>query len=133
MSEAIGWGAGRILLPRPVAAPRKVSEVLEEQGWTCEEVPVYRTVTAPDSPEAHRIRSGDFDILTFASSSAVRNLVAAVGPPSEFMEDGEKVVACIGPVTSHTALELGFKVDVVPDTHTIEGLVSALIARLGDT
>jgi uroporphyrinogen III methyltransferase/synthase len=131
MSEAIGRGEGRVLLPRPVAAPRKVSQVLEELGWTCEEVPVYRTVTASDSPEAHRVRSGDFDILTFASSSAVRNLVAALGSPSEFMEDGEKVVACIGPVTSHTALELGFKVDVVPDTHTTEGLVSALIDHVG--
>jgi uroporphyrinogen III methyltransferase / synthase len=131
MSDAIGRGEGRVLLPRPVAAPRKVSQVLEELGWTCEEVPVYRTVTASDSPEAHRVRSGDFDILTFASSSAVRNLVAALGPPSEFMENGEKIVSCIGPVTSHTALELGFKVDVVPDMHTTEGLVSALIDHVG--
>jgi uroporphyrinogen III methyltransferase / synthase len=130
MSEAIGWGEGPVLLPRPVGAPRKVSDVLEGQGWTCEEVPVYRTVKASDSPEAHRIRSGDFDVVTFASSSAVRNLVTALGPPSEFMEDGEKIVACIGPVTAHTALGLGFKVDVVPDKHTMDGLVSALIAHL---
>jgi uroporphyrinogen III methyltransferase/synthase len=130
MGEAIGWGSGRVLLPRPVAAPRKVSEVLERQGWTCEEVPVYRTVTAAATPEAQRVRSGEFDVLTFASPSAVRNLVAAIGPASDYMEDGHKVVACIGPVTAHTALELGFKVDVVPDEHTIEGLVSALIAHV---
>ena len=37
-----------------------------------------------------------------------------------------KVVACIGPVTAAVAADLGFRVDVVAEEHTTEGLVAAL-------
>ena len=36
------------------------------------------------------------------------------------------LVACIGPVTAATARDLGLRVDVVSEEHTIPGLVSAL-------
>jgi uroporphyrinogen-III synthase len=36
-------------------------------------------------------------------------------------------VACIGPVTADTARSLGLHVDVVASTHTIDGLVDALV------
>jgi uroporphyrinogen III methyltransferase/synthase len=35
-------------------------------------------------------------------------------------------VACIGPITARTAEELGFRVDVVADSYTIDGLVEAI-------
>jgi uroporphyrinogen-III synthase len=41
------------------------------------------------------------------------------------------VVACIGPVTAGTAREHGLTVDVEAAEHTIDGLVAALAARLG--
>ena len=38
------------------------------------------------------------------------------------------VVACIGPATAQTARELGLRVDVQAEVHTIVGLVEALEA-----
>ena len=35
-------------------------------------------------------------------------------------------IACIGPVTSATARELGLRVDLEASEHTVEGLVDAL-------
>jgi uroporphyrinogen-III synthase len=44
------------------------------------------------------------------------------GPP-----DPQPLVASIGPVTSKTAEERGFRVDVEATEHTIDGLVDALL------
>jgi uroporphyrinogen-III synthase len=41
--------------------------------------------------------------------------------------DVPSIVACIGPVTADTARSLGLQVDVVAGTHTIDGLVDALV------
>ena len=64
------------------------------------------------------------DVVTFTSSSTVRNLVE--------MLDGDltalhaSFIACIGPVTAATARELGLQVDLEAPEHTVEGLVDAL-------
>ena len=36
-------------------------------------------------------------------------------------------IACIGPITSQTARELGFKVDIEAKEFTIDGLVEAIV------
>ncbi len=36
------------------------------------------------------------------------------------------LIACIGPITADTARELGLRVDVVADEHTVPGLVTAI-------
>ena len=38
-------------------------------------------------------------------------------------------IACIGPTTAATARELGLRVDLVADEHTVEGLADALVAH----
>jgi len=38
-------------------------------------------------------------------------------------------IACIGPVTSATARELGLRVDLEASEHTVEGLVEALTSH----
>jgi energy-coupling factor transporter ATP-binding protein EcfA2 len=79
-----------------------------------------------DADMVARVVEGRFDAVTFTSSSTVDNFVAAVGadavPP---------VVVCIGPVTADTARRLGLTVTVEADTHTIDGLVAALVGCLG--
>jgi uroporphyrinogen III methyltransferase/synthase len=49
--------------------------------------------------------------------------------PPEKMEDLMKnvTVASIGPITSGTARELGFTVDVEAESYTIPGLVEAIL------
>ena len=65
--------------------------------------------------------------MTFTSQSSVRNVVAALGTvPSERVR-----IACIGPVTAAAACEAGMRVDILAETYSIEGLVTALVSQLG--
>jgi uroporphyrinogen III methyltransferase / synthase len=54
----------------------------------------------------------------------VRNLVQVLEGDLSALEGA--VIATIGPITSATARELGLRVDVEAEEHTIAGLVSAL-------
>jgi uroporphyrinogen-III synthase len=71
------------------------------------------------------LRKKRIDVVTFTSSSTVRNLLDGLGDPAELFADA--LVACIGPVTAETARELGLRVDVVAAVRTIDGLVDALL------
>ena len=128
LAEALGDGEGRILLPRPVDAPRSIVEELAESGWAPHEVPLYRTVRGEPAPEAiDSVRSGDFDVLTFTSGSTVRFFRDIVGA----LDVGERRVVVIGPSTEGVATEQGFRVDAVAEPHTTEGVVSAVVGLVG--
>ena len=79
---------------------------------------------APDEAQAALVRSAD--AVTFTSASAVDQWVAAFG-----VEPVPPVVACIGPITAAAARGHGLTVDVEAEVHTIEGLVDALVAHMG--
>jgi uroporphyrinogen III methyltransferase/synthase len=135
LAEALGHGAGHVLIPRAADAPQDVVRILEKHGWTPEEVVAYRTVTAaPEARRADAVRAGAFDVVIFSSASSAKGFVEMFGPPSELGlgpgEDASRLVACIGPVTADAARELGFRVDVVPAEHTSEGIVAALLQPL---
>jgi uroporphyrinogen-III synthase len=90
-------------------------------------LPVYRTVRAePDSDDLALVQKGDVDAITFTSSSTVANFVDLVGP----IQGEQPLVVSIGPVTSNTARERGLRVDAEADPHSIDGLVTALLAAL---
>ena len=65
------------------------------------------------------------DAITFTSSSTVRNLVDILGGDRSALESA--LIVCIGPVTAGTARELGMRVDLEADEHTVEGLVETLV------
>ena len=69
------------------------------------------------------------DVVTFTSSSTVRNLADALD--GEISRLNSSVVACIGPATAATAEELGLNVDLVANQHTVEGLAEALTLYYG--
>jgi len=71
---------------------------------------------------AAMLADGEIDVITFASSSTVRNFRAVL---PEASLDGV-IVACIGPVTAQTAEELGIHPDIVTQEMTIEALVEAV-------
>ncbi len=118
----------RVLLPRADIARPALADGLIDAGSDVDEIAAYRTVSA-DAEDAERIRellaAGEIDVLTFTSSSTVRNFVAALEPLPELPEG--IVVACIGPITAGTARELGLPVHVSASEHTIEGLLNALV------
>lgn len=124
-SEALGRefppGRGRVLLPRVDIAPPGLEENLEAKGWTPVRVTAYRT-RHPESfpPEAEAaLAAGEVDAVVFTSSSTAEGFAKSAG-----VDHHLKVVA-IGPVTAATAEGLGFVVDAVAETHTIEGVVEA--------
>lgn len=123
----------RILLPRADIAPKMMAEAFEDLGAEVNDVTAYRTV--PDAGEADSIREmfekGRLHMVTFTSSSTVRNFVASIG--TDRLGDLLKGVgtACIGPVTADTARELGLRVDAVADEYTIDGLIAVIKGYFG--
>lgn len=128
LAAALGTGTGRVLLPRPADAPRSIVDELTRAGWEPHEVPLYRTVRGNPSRDAiDRVRSGDFDVLTFTSGSTVRFFGDIVGP----IDLANKRVVVIGPSTEEVATEAGVHVDAVAHPHTTEGVVSAVVGAVG--
>jgi uroporphyrinogen III methyltransferase/synthase len=63
------------------------------------------------------------DWVTFASSSAVENLVSLIGV--ELLRDVK--VASIGPVTSKTVLQCGLRIAAEAQPHSVDGLVDSIV------
>jgi uroporphyrinogen III methyltransferase/synthase len=119
----------RILLPRADIARKALAQLLRDQGAQVDEVAVYCTQPAQvDSGRISHIQAllkeGKIDVVTFTSSSTVRQFLEWIEDAS-LLED--VTVACIGPITAATARELGLSVEIVAQEHTIDGLLQALL------
>ncbi|MDM8524659.1 uroporphyrinogen-III C-methyltransferase [Desulfococcaceae bacterium HSG8] len=118
-----------ILLPRAEEARPVLPVELRKMGARVDEVTSYRTVQAHDNAELllKRLREGTVDMVTFTSSSTVKNFKAIL--PDESPEDlmSGVTVAAIGPVTADTAKELGFDVHIIAESYTIPGLCEAIL------
>jgi uroporphyrinogen III methyltransferase/synthase len=117
----------RVLLPRAEGGRELLVEGLAARGARVDELTLYAVVPAdPNAEGLARLRAGEIDVATFASSSAVRGLAALLGEELEPLRRCR--IAAIGPVTARTVQELlGRAPDVVAREHTIAGLVAALI------
>jgi uroporphyrinogen III methyltransferase / synthase len=117
----------RVLIARAAAARDILPEGLAERGYEVDVVAVYRTVPVePDAADIARVRAGEVDAVTFTSSSTVKNFCDAVTA----LAAPQPSVITIGPATSQTARDLGLRVDVEADPHTIDGLVDAVLEAL---
>jgi uroporphyrinogen III methyltransferase/synthase len=116
---------GRVLLVRAAVGRDVLPQGLRAAGWEVDVAEAYRTEPATVAPSA-RAEVAACDAITFTSSSTVTNFAAAVG-----VECAPPAVVCIGPVTAATATELGLGVTAVATTHTIAGLVEAVVEALG--
>jgi uroporphyrinogen III methyltransferase/synthase len=117
-----------VLLPRAREARLVLPEELRRMGAGVDEVEAYRTVSAGEHPELlKRLEAGTVDMVTFTSSSTVRNFCALL--PAERVVPLLRGVrlAAIGPITADTARELGLTVDVTAEIYTIDGLCDAIV------
>ena len=123
----------RVLLPRAEGARDVLPEGLRAAGATVDELTLYLAAPPAEAPSAalEAVRSGAIDIVTFTSSSTVRNLAALLGGDLSPLRGA--LIACIGPVVAETAREHGLPPHVVAETHTIEGMVAALRAYVHST
>jgi uroporphyrinogen III methyltransferase/synthase len=124
------WAGVPVLLPGADIGRDVLAQGLARSGAKPERIAAYRTVPAAGmSVKAREALDGGVDVVTFTSSSTVRNLVEALDGDGSGLKSS--IIACIGPATAATARELGLQVDLVADDHTVEGLVEALVQHLG--
>jgi uroporphyrinogen-III synthase len=130
----------RILLARAKVARDVIPRELRRLGAKVDVVEAYETVV----PKKSRMRLHSVlndpkrrpDLITFTSSSTVRNFVELLKPAWGGRSRPRKAVhrlqgirfASIGPVTSATLRELGLPVDIEAKQYTIPGLVKAIVS-----
>lgn len=118
----------RVLVPRARGAREILPETLRSWGVHVDEVHVYEAVPEETfaAGEREQVVSGAVDWITFTSSSTVTNFVKLIGEDAVEAIRGRVKTACIGPITADTAKQYGFRVTVMPNEYTIDGLVNAL-------
>ena len=144
-SRGASLAGKRILLPRAAVARDVLVTELKVAGAIVQEVVAYRTlpVSSDDAQGLEVVRllqAGELHMLTFTSSSTVRNfmqwLMRSAPDIAEKLKDhaaGETlpIIACIGPITAQTARELGLHPRIEATTFTIDGLIESIISHEG--
>ena len=124
------WTGVRVFLPGADIGRDHLAQGLARLGANVERVAAYRTLAPKEVGNlARESLEGGADVVTFTSSSTVRNLLKALNGNGSLLSTS--VIACIGPTTAATARELGLKVDLVAQQHNVEGLVDALVKHIG--
>jgi uroporphyrinogen-III synthase len=120
----------RVLLVRAKVARDVIPRELRKAGAQVDVVEGYETVVPQSSRRrlqaAFKNPKRRPNVVTFTSSSTVRNFVALLGSNYSGAE-GIKF-ASIGPVTSSTLRELGLPVHIEAKEFTIPGLVKAILS-----
>jgi uroporphyrinogen III methyltransferase / synthase len=119
----------KILLPRAQEARPILPVELKKMGAGVDEIITYRTIQDCQNVDIllEDLQNNGIDMVTFTSSSTVKNFKALIPDDMFFSLLDGVTVACIGPITADTAKELGFKVHVTADEYTIPGLCNAIV------
>src|SRR5262245_41887364 len=129
----IGTG-DRILVARAAEARDVLVRELRALGAVVDEVPAYRTRAAREQAAGLRaaLAARQVDVVTFTSSSTVKNL-CALFPRAEIGRLMEGVtVASIGPITRATAAGFGLDTHIMPGEFTIPALARAIAAYFAE-
>jgi len=136
----------RVLLVRAKVARDVIPRELRKAGAQVDVVEAYETIV----PQASRKRLRKVvanprrrpDVVTFTSSSTVRNFVRLLGGSRSAVRTVQAIrgrgrprhiqLASIGPITSSSLREFGLPVDIEAGEFTVPGLVKAISAsRVG--
>ena len=124
----------RVLLVRAKVARDVIPRALRKARAQVDVVEAYETVAPRSSRRrlqaALRNPKRRPHIVTFTSSSTVRNFVALLRPRSAGLD--KILMASIGPVTSSTLREFGLPVDISAKEFTIPGLVKAIVRAVAE-
>ena len=126
----------RVLLARAKVARDVIPTELRKMGAKVDVVEAYETIVPKSSQKKIRALMQNAklrpNVITFTSSSTVRNFVQLLGGrgrPSRTLFDGVQF-ASIGPITSATLRELGMPVHIEAREFTIPGLIQAIVTGL---
>jgi uroporphyrinogen-III synthase len=131
----------KVLLARAAEARNVLVTELQQAGSIVDVVAAYRTIGVTKEDERgyevlRMLETQQFDVLTFTSSSTVRNFMhwliecdsdVANSVLSDVTKHARPKIACIGPITSQTAREFGLDVHIEAKQYTIAGLIAAII------
>ncbi|MBW2658333.1 MAG: uroporphyrinogen-III C-methyltransferase [Deltaproteobacteria bacterium] len=121
-----------ILIPRALKGREILPETLRGAGAQVTVVPVYQN--CPEDEPKMNLRAdlaeGRVDMVTFTSSSTVRNFLAMI--EAENQEELDRLmegvdIAAIGPITAKTVTDNGLQVTVQPEEYTIAELVWSIV------
>lgn len=119
----------KILMTRADIARKALPDTLRQMGAEVDDVVAYRTVEGSGNIEQlmRMLKDNLIHVVTFTSSSTVKNFIKMVGKENipELLKD--VVVASIGPITTQTAEDNGLHVDIQPEEYTIPGLTEAIV------
>ena len=125
----------RVLLARAKVARDVIPRELRKMGAKIDVAEAYETTVPASSKKQIQAALNDPqrrpNIVTFTSSSSVRNFVALLGGRRRPPSIDQIQFASIGPVTSATLRELGLPVHIEADEYTIPGLIRAIVAAAG--
>jgi uroporphyrinogen-III synthase len=123
----------RVLLVRAKIARDVIPRELRRASAHVDVVEAYETVVPQSS--RRRLQAALVDpmlrpqVVTFTSSSTVKNFVELIGPKKFPALEGI-LMASIGPITSATLREFKLPVDIAAREFTIPGLVAAIVKAL---
>lgn len=119
----------RVLIPRAAVARDVLPEALTRMGAHVEVVTAYRTIRPTRDMDwiKNLLQGRQISVITFTSSSTIRNFVEMVG-----VEEARRLlrgvpVACIGPITAKTVEEYGMTTHILPKDSTIPSLAQAIV------
>jgi uroporphyrinogen III methyltransferase/synthase len=118
----------KILLPRAKEARPVLPLELTRMGAVVDEVTAYCTKAVKENADViiERLKERTIDMITFTSSSTVKNFRALLPPEGLDNLIQGVTIAGIGPITADTARNLGFDVHIVAESYTIDGLCEAI-------
>jgi uroporphyrinogen-III synthase len=120
-----------VLLVRAKVARDVIPKELRKAGAEVDVVEAYETVVPQTSRKRLQTALKNLtrrpDVVTFTSSSTVKNFVELLGPARKAKGLERIQMASIGPVTSATLREVGLPVDIAASEFTIPGLVTAIV------
>ncbi len=121
-----------VLIPRALKGREILPETLRGAGAQVALVPVYKNTLPEGRREELRLEleQGKVDMVTFTSSSTVRNFLIMVDAKDQEELDTllkDVKIAAIGPITAKTVTDNGLRVDIQPEKHTIPDMVEAIV------
>ncbi|HEX5608380.1 MAG TPA: uroporphyrinogen-III synthase, partial [Candidatus Binatia bacterium] len=122
-------GGKRVLIPRAAEAREILPATLRKWGALVDVIVAYRTELPrlDVRPLADLLVERKVDVITFTSSSTVRNFVRLFGGRKLGEIVSGSTIACIGPITAATVEELGARADIVADQFTVTDMLRAIV------
>lgn len=118
----------KILFPKAEITRDVIPNELRKIGIAVDELVVYKTISEDKMPQdvLEMLKAGNIDYITFTSSSTAKNFAKLAGGTTSNILSKTKICS-IGPITSKTLNELGYKVDIEAKEYTTDGLLKTII------